>query len=601
MAKNVMLCISILMAIVLLAGCSLAADIPFVFDDRSSDSAGLASVRLEEALSGSFWLAAVPSASSPSDQKREDDLKKTVGARVEPDNPTIQEVALLLVAKYPGNLTIDQICSIYRYMKRGDGSVKGWSYARDPRGSDFFMYANQSIEIGGKSSRSGVGDCDDFAILMSSLVGAIGGNTRIIFAQNKTTGGHAYAEVYLGNLGENSRQIDKIIEWLKQTFNTNKIFTHIDTETKDVWLNLDWGADEKGSTHPGGPLYQEDRHFIAYRNAAGKTPLKLNSITKKMVEPSHAMPLNITEDEIKSNSVAVWFNKGFALESMGRYEEAIKAYDEVIRRDPEYAPAWNNKGVSLNKQGKYDYAINRFDEAIRLDPNFADAWYNKGISLGQLGRYDEEIIACDKAIQLDPNLAEAWANKGYALGQLGRYDEEIIACDKAIRIKPDLAVAWSNKGCSLDAQGRYDEAIGCFDEAIRLDSENAESWNNKGTALRNQEKYDEAIDCFDEAIRLDPSYAMAWNNKGSVLGQLGNYEDEINAYERAIQLKPDLAGAWYNKGISLGLQGKYDESLRAFNECIRLDPNFANAYYGKGIALKKLGRITESGEAFSMA
>jgi len=85
-------------------------------------------------------------------------------------------------------------------MKNGEGSVNGWSYARDPRGTDFFMHANQSLKIGGKAGCSGVGDCDDFAILMSALVESIGGTTRIIFAQNKTMGGHAYAEVYLGNL-----------------------------------------------------------------------------------------------------------------------------------------------------------------------------------------------------------------------------------------------------------------------------------------------------------------------------------------------------------------------------------------------------------------
>ena len=52
----------------------------------------------------------------------------------------------------------------------------------------------------------------------------------------------------------------------------------------------------------------------------------------------------------------------------GKYDEAIKAYDEAIRLDPKYADAWNNKGTALNNQGKYDEAIKAYDEAIRLDP-----------------------------------------------------------------------------------------------------------------------------------------------------------------------------------------------------------------------------------------
>jgi len=49
---------------------------------------------------------------------------------------------------------------------------------------------------------------------------------------------------------------------LKQEFNTSKIYTHIDTDTKGIWLNLDWGVDEKGTAHPGGPFYQGNKHII---------------------------------------------------------------------------------------------------------------------------------------------------------------------------------------------------------------------------------------------------------------------------------------------------------------------------------------------------
>jgi Transglutaminase-like superfamily. len=87
----------------------------------------------------------------------------------------------------------------------------------------------------------GGGDCDDFAILMSALVESIGGTTRIILARNNSTGGHAYTEVYLGriNNSDSGGQVEAIIDWLKEKLDADKIYTHIDTDTKDVWLNLD--------------------------------------------------------------------------------------------------------------------------------------------------------------------------------------------------------------------------------------------------------------------------------------------------------------------------------------------------------------------------
>jgi len=645
------------LCVILLIGSVTAADVPFVFDETSSDVASYNSAQLEQAYAASSDLAGVPSVSSPSDSEvlelpivgggsapvgktktKEDDLKKTVSSRVEPDHFMVHEVALLLVAKFPGDLIIDQICSIYNYMKNGEGSVKGWSYARDPIGTDFFMYANQSLKIGDKSGCAGVGDCDDFAILMSALVGSIGGTTRIIFVQNKTIGGHAYAEVYLGILSDQNNQVDEIISWLKQKFNTDKIYTHIDTDTKGVWLNLDWGVDESGIAHPGGPFFQGDKHIVVYiRDDIPNTPLKLSATKKYGAELSPAVPLNITTNEIESNSAEVWFNKGFALSSLGWYDEALQAYNRAVEIDPQSTVAWNNKGSTLNDLGKYDEAITAFEEAIRLDPNDSATWSNKGIALGNQGKYDEAIKAYDEAIRLDPNLAMAWYNKGTVLDDdlVGKYDEAIKAYDEAIRLDPNDAAAWYNKGCALvnqgkydeaitafeeairldpndaatwsnkgdalDDLGQYDEAIKCFDEAIRLDPNNTYAWNGKGVALRNLGQYDDAIKAYDEAIRLDPKHTNAWNNKGCALVIQGKYDEAIKAYDEAIRLDPNLAMTWYNKGNALGLKSKYDEAIKCFDEAIRLDPNDVAAWYNKGVALDALGKKTEANAAFTEA
>jgi len=118
----------------------------------------------------------------------------------------------------------------------------GWSYVRDPRGLDYFNNASESLGAGKEIGCAGIGDCDDFAILMSALVESIGGTTRIILAHNNSTGGHAYTEVFLGGLATRGNQVEDITKYLRQEFRTEKIYTHIDTDTKDVWLNLDWGT-----------------------------------------------------------------------------------------------------------------------------------------------------------------------------------------------------------------------------------------------------------------------------------------------------------------------------------------------------------------------
>lgn len=233
---------------VLLIGSGMAADVPFVFDKSTSDVASYTPVQLEQAYASSPDLVGVPSVSTPSDSevlefpvtgggntpqgktgKNVRELKETFNSRVEPDNSRVHEEALVLVAKFPGDLTIDQICSIYGYLKNGESPTRGWSYARDPRGIEYFMYANESLRVGERSDCVGVGDCDDFAILMSALVESIGGTTRIILAHNNSTGGHAFTEVYLGKGDTQNSQVEKIIDWMKQKFNVDKIYATMNT------------------------------------------------------------------------------------------------------------------------------------------------------------------------------------------------------------------------------------------------------------------------------------------------------------------------------------------------------------------------------------
>ncbi len=61
-----------------------------------------------------------------------------------------------------------------------------------------------------------------------------------------------------------------------------------------------------------------------------------------------------------------WLNKGTALGSQGKYDEALKAFDETIRLDPKFAMAWNNKGKALEALGSTTEADTAFAKAKEL-------------------------------------------------------------------------------------------------------------------------------------------------------------------------------------------------------------------------------------------
>jgi hypothetical protein len=109
------------------------------------------------------------------------------------------------------------------------------------------------------SNTIGMGNCDDFAILMASLIASLGGSTRITFAANASSiEGHAYCEVFLGQ--DNDSQVNDLINWTKAEYSLTEI-PGLNKTGNEVWMNLDWWA-----ANLGGPYFEGDRRMVVWQS-----------------------------------------------------------------------------------------------------------------------------------------------------------------------------------------------------------------------------------------------------------------------------------------------------------------------------------------------
>jgi hypothetical protein len=208
-------------------------------------------------------------------------------------------------------------------MKYGDGINPGWLYIDDFYPEDY-MFANQSLIEGENRGSSGLGDCDDFAILMASLINAVGDTTRIVLAYNDDSG-HAYAEVYLGR---DNTSVNRIVRWLFDE-TRQRIYVHRNISTNEVWLNLDWQEDPYGRSYPGGPFFRADRNFVVWTSKTGSVPISSEPV--RIVEP-----IAITNLE---NGSSVPLNFQLEGTSMAYERSEMKAY-LLIWPIEAYGPWW---------------------------------------------------------------------------------------------------------------------------------------------------------------------------------------------------------------------------------------------------------------------
>ncbi len=269
-----------------------------------------------------------------------------------------------------------------------------------------------------------------------------------------------------------------------------------------------------------------------------------------------------------------WLNEGKAHLDANHFEDALEAYEQAIRANPNQAEAYYGKGEALYKLDREKEALEAYDRAIRLDPTSSRAYRGKGDTLRALSRKNEALAAYERAIQLDPDYSDAYVHKGWFLTYIKRNDEALALAERAIRLHPNEAWAYCIKGDALTGLGRVEEALSAYDYAIQLVPKTEHVYIGKGDLLSQLERHEEALVAFDQAIKLAPASAFAHSRRGLTLARLGRYEEALIAYDQAILVDPSDSSSYLYKGNLLfySLQQRR-EALAVYEQCIQATPN----------------------------
>ncbi|HET9405518.1 MAG TPA: M48 family metalloprotease [Burkholderiales bacterium] len=171
------------------------------------------------------------------------------------------------------------------------------------------------------------------------------------------------------------------------------------------------------STHPSG----EERianlqQILASQPPAAKPPAVARSSDRKDVEELVRRGnwyglLAVSEEQATANPTDAfwWFHKALAHQKLGDHKEAVPAYQNALKHEPEYKSALLNLGYSYLQTKQPDKSAPAFEGAIRATPDNASAWFGLGIAYFQLGQRDKAWDTHQELKKLDPKRAERFA------------------------------------------------------------------------------------------------------------------------------------------------------------------------------------------------
>ena len=238
---------------------------------------------------------------------------------------------------------------------------------------------------------------------------------------------------------------------------------------------------------------------------------------------------------MQPDKASAHFNKGNADFARKLYQEALECFRRANEIDPR-ADYLNNVGTALASLHRYDDAIEAFRDAVRSEPDLVEAHVNLARALTVVGRLLEAIDVCHGALKDHPRSTKILRVLGECWVRAEVIPNAIACMEQALQLSPRDADLRIQLASLLNGAGRLTEASALYEAALRLAPKHAETHSNLGEMLRARGLLADAVARQREALELDPNMAAAHSNL--LLTML--YQQEVSA-ERILRESRDWA------------------------------------------------------------
>jgi tetratricopeptide (TPR) repeat protein len=245
----------------------------------------------------------------------------------------------------------------------------------------------------------------------------------------------------------------------------------------------------------GRDEYQQPSHAqsgSSFRDAAAKASLaeftsgakyrKPSAFDLKIVALDYIVLQDFTDaDKWLTRSVQLnpqdeqaWYYLGRAKYNENRFEEAIRAFDVCLQRDPRSVKAEDNLGLAYAGLGRSEEAISAFKNAIawqeNAEPKDPGPYIDMGGLLLDQNRAEESVPYLHEASEIAPGNSKAHELLGKAYSRLNQAALALRELEKAAGLAPQVASIHCMLGPVYRKQGLAEKAKAEFDRCATLNA-----------------------------------------------------------------------------------------------------------------------------------
>ncbi len=326
-------------------------------------------------------------------------------------------------------------------------------------------------------------------------------------------------------------------------------------------------------------------------------------------------------ESLESKSRLDFYLLGELARAQGRYADAVAAYQDALRFDPEDFWSLNMLGLCNVQLHQHEAAIASYTACIALRPRFHWPYLTRGVAFGQLKRFAAAHQDFAKAEELAGESYHVCLNRGAVLFLEQKYVAAQTDFKQASQLKPDQAAPYLNLALAhyeradqiqktsnevnadVLAKAEYQQALVALTAATQRSERQAGIYALRGSIHLALGDLPAALSELDRAIPLeqnDVRCAAHLKQMGLIHTRAGRSAEAINAYDRSLAKNGDDSEVIRWRAEAAMLLERFEEAVQGFTSFLEKAGPVAEVYQSRATALTKLARYGEAINDYTM-
>jgi len=295
--------------------------------------------------------------------------------------------------------------------------------------------------------------------------------------------------------------------------------------------------------------------------------------------------------KVNSGNAKLFNNVGHALESQGKYVEALEYFNAAVSVQPDDIGAHINVGRTYNNMAKFEEAEEAYLKAksllprakpgesyqARVAPNHLNVFLNLATLIAKNGsRLEEADLLYRQAISMRSDYTQAYINRGDILLKLNRTKEAQEVYERALFYDSTNADIYYNLGVVLIEQGRHNQALAYLNKALEYDPDHSQALLNSAMLIQesgNSHLRQTALDRLHKIVSKGPVNERVYFNLGMLNMDAKDLDNAETWFRKAVEIKVDFRSALFNLALLLSDSNRPLEAAPFLHQLIRHHPN----------------------------